>query len=627
MEKTQLTVAELSSLLRMIQVIPDADNVGRIHQMLLAFCTAWRTIGVRRAFLLLVDERGRMIRGHLGAEQTLAEDAEPVSSFESLARRVVESTQRIETSDLTLKTRTFSVPLDWQRCGVARAAGTGVPLLADRRMSEFGSDPFFDFFGTQAYVAIPIRVRGKVAAVLAADHGDLPERIGVEDISLVYSMAQQAATAIERLQETGDNSRKFRVLRKLQDILAAAEDTRRFADSLSAVLSMVSRAIGGNGILMKDLVRNKTTHVKSVDELDTGDRDTDIALTNAFDDILEKVSGTGKPVRGDSAHPMLNETAAQAVQHFLALPLVAGGEALGGIAVYSETRSADEDQAEFSARDRLFLELCAGMLAERLDSLYKSEQHRRTEGMLDEVQSNLVRERATARLDARAHEQYAELAGRIRALRAMIGGGQAPEVLLAQSQEALDAMEKALHAFEAEASTMKSSLQLVDLFALVREVAARWTPVVSASGVDATVRIPARGPTLLMDRSSVLLALGNILDVLARHLIKDDRVLIECTASEGRAVILIADTAGNVDGTLLSRLFMPFGPGRGEDDPHAAMSAAGDILQRHAGEITVKSSPSWKTILALSFRVAANSDRRQTPSERRRRRERRAAGE
>src|SRR5512134_3440071 len=117
MEKTQLTVAELSSLLRMIQVIPDADDVGRIHHMLLAFCTAWRTIGVRRAFLLRVDERGRMVRGHLAAEQAPAGDEEPAASFEALARRVVESTQQIDTSDLTLKSRTFTVPLDWQRCG------------------------------------------------------------------------------------------------------------------------------------------------------------------------------------------------------------------------------------------------------------------------------------------------------------------------------------------------------------------------------------------------------------------------------------------------------------------------------------------------------------------------------
>jgi signal transduction histidine kinase len=623
MEKTQLTVAELSSLLRMIQVIPDADHVGRIHQMLLAFCTAWRTIGVRRAFLLLVDERGRMLRGHLAAEQAPAPDGEPVSSFEALARRVVECTQQIETSDLTLKTRTFSTPLDWQRCGAARAATTGVPLLADRRLSEFGGDPFFDLFGTTSYVAIPLRVRGKVAAVLAADHGDSAERIGVEDISLVYSMAQQAATAIERLHEAGDNSRKFRVLRKLQDVLASVEDPRRFGDSLSAMLSMISRAIGGNGALLKDLVRNRTTHVKSVDDIERDERETDIALTDCFDDVMDRAAGAGKSIRGDSGHPLLNETAAEVVDHFLALPLQAGGECLGAVVVYSETRHAAEGQGEFSARDRLFIELCAGMLAERLDSLYKAEQMHRSERMLEEVQSNLERERAHARVGTLAHEQHEALVAGMREMREALGGRLPFEKRVARARETLDGLERESAAFAEEVSRVKSALQLVDLFTLVREVAEGWAPAVRAAGVEVTLRIPPRGPVLLMDRASIALALGNILGVLAQHVGKRDRVLVECSNAEGRAVILVADTAGNLDGTHLSRLFMPFTRGDDAGDASAAMSVAGDILQRHAGEITVKSSPSWKTILALSFPSSANADRRHERADRRRRRERR----
>jgi nitrogen-specific signal transduction histidine kinase len=93
-------------------------------------------------------------------------------------------------------------------------------------------------------------------------------------------------------------------------------------------------------------------------------------------------------------------------------------------------------------------------------------------------------------------------------------------------------------------------------------------------------------------------------------------VLLEASAAEDRVVLLIADTAGKIDGTLLSRLFMPFVTPAEDPDP-GAMSAAGDILQRHGGEITVKSSPSWKTILAISFPIASNRDRRESRKERR----------
>ncbi len=612
MERTHITVAELSSLLRMIQVIPDADNVGRIHQMLLAFCTAWRTIGVRRAFLFLVDERGRMLRGHLAAEQPheAGEEESATATFESLARRVVENTQRIDTSDLTLKTRTFSVSLDWHACGAAKSVNTGIPVLADRRASEFSSDPFFDYFDSPAYVAIPLRVRGSVGAVLVADNADAQRPIGVEDISLVYSMSQQAATALDRLYESADNARKFRVLRKLQDALASVEDPKRFGDAVSAMLSMVARAVGATGALLKDPLRKKMTHVKTVDDVDATDRDTDISITNCFDDIMERAAGSQKPVRGDSSHPLLSDAAQRAVRHFLALPLLAGGDCLGAIAVYVEGYPSARESSEFSARDRLFFELCSGMIAERLDSLYKAEQVRRTHRMFDEVQSNWFRERASTRSRQTVEDHYDVIVAQLREASRTLASKESLGLRVASAREILERANSNAEAFGAEQAARRDSLELVDVFALVRSVAEEWSGPVRTAGVDVKLRIPERGPVLLMNRESIVTALGSILAILAGHVSKGDRALIECSATNDKAVILIADTAGTSDGSLLSRLFMPFAGAPDDTDPRAAMSVAGDIIQRHAGEITVRSSPSWKTILAISFPAAANSERR-----------------
>lgn len=620
MEKTRLTVAELSSLLRMIQVIPDADNVNRIQQVLLAFCTAWHTIGVRRAFLLSVDERSRILRGHLAAERAADEPAgvEP-ATFESLARRVVDTTQHIETSDLTLRLRGFTVPFDWLRCGIAKAASSGMPVLADRRLTEFASDPFFEFFQTPAYIAVPLRVRGRINAVLVADNGETGDAIGLEDISLVYSMSQQAATAIERLLDSTDNSRKFRVLRKLQDVLASAEDTRRFGDSLSAMLSMAARAAGGTGALLKDLVRNKTTHVKSVDDLDTTDRDTDISITESFEEILDRAAGSTRPIRGDSSHALLNETAAGAIQHFVALPLLAGGDCLGAIVVYSELDGAGAASGEFSARDRLFLELCAGMLAERLDSLHKTERLGRAERMLEEAQSNWIREKVVSRSGARAREHLDGFVADVQRIRQIVDSRSTFEKRVERVRDVLNRIEEEAATFRAEAEPVSPALELVDLFALAGETVETWAPKLREAGVEVTVRIPDHGPTLLMHAASIRSALDSIVRVLAEHVGKGDRVLFEYSASAGNAVLLFADTAGKVDGTLLSRLFLPFTPRGRDDEPGDAMAVAGDIVQRHAGEITVRSSPSWKTILAITFPTSANSDRRNTRSDRRHR--------
>jgi GAF domain-containing protein len=570
--------------------------------------------------LLLVDARRRVLRGHLAAQPSPADEEDSdAASFEILARRVVECTERIDTSDLTLKLRGFSVPLDWRACGAAKAAATGAPVLADRRLGEFAGDPVFDYFGSTGYVAIPLRLRGVVHAVLLADNGEAERPIGAEDISLVYSMSQLAATAMDRLYQAADNARKFRVLRKLQDALSSVEDTRRFGDALSTILSMVARAIGGTGALLKDPLRKKVTHVKSVDDVDSSDRDADIAITDCFDDVMDRAAVSHKPVRGDSGHPMLNEAAARAVRHFLALPLLAGGECLGAIVVYAEGGGA----GEFSSRDRSFFELCAGMIAERLDSLYKAEQVRRTQRMFDEVQSNWMRERESVRAGQRVAEHHDAVVSQLDEVSLALAGSGGPDSRVASARALLERLQSEADAFRAELEAEQRSLELVDLFDLVRSATTDWVVPVRAAGVEVTARVPERGPVLLMNRTSVVTALDAILGALAANVSRGDRALVECSATADKAVVLVADTAERADGGLWSRLFMPQTGAHDPSDLRAALSVAGDIIQKHSGAITVRSSPSWKTILVISFPAAGNSDRRGRRDRRRRARDRR----
>jgi signal transduction histidine kinase len=259
------------------------------------------------------------------------------------------------------------------------------------------------------------------------------------------------------------------------------------------------------------------------------------------------------------------------------------------------------------------------MLAERLDSLYKADRLRRSERMLEEAQSNWIREKTASRALARSRERYDEVLDQAGQIRQAVDSRAAFERRVERVRSLLERIEADAAAFRAESGAAATALELVDPFALLREALEVWTPKLRAAGVDVTMRIPEGGPTLLMHRESVRGALESVVRTLAECVGKGDRVLFECSASAGKSVLLFADTAGKVDGTLLSRLFLPFAP-RGEgSEGDDAMSMAGDILQRHAAEITVKSSPSWKTILAITFPIAANRDRRQPKSERRRR--------
>jgi signal transduction histidine kinase len=632
MEKTERTVSELASLFRMLQVIPEADNVNKVYQVLLAFCTTWKTIGFERAFLLLVDSHGGVIRGHLATEQAHGAadaDAKAAESFESLAKRVFDNYEQIDSSDLTLKTRTFAVPIDWHRSAVVKAALSGYSVLAEKRMSEFSTDPFFDFFGSICYIAVPVKVAGSVSAILAADNGQSRKPINIEDVSLVYSLAQQAALAVERLYESSDAKRKFRILRKLQDMLSTAQTPEALAEGLNLGMSMVCRAVGGSGCFLKDLVRQKTTHIKTVDEYSVEADDHDVSVGECFEEILDRTAGAMKPMHGDRNHALLNEVASETIRYFYATPLAFVGEGLGAMAVYAQnpvggaTAHAGRDRPgrdRLDPRNRMFFDLCAGLVAERLSILHKSRLVERADTMLDEVQSNLVRERDSARVGQRAIEYNARIVEKLGSIRQAVYSRQSYEKRVSRARDLLEALDAEVESYQRDLDAIQSALHMVELFPLVASAVAQWKPRVEEMDVEVDVRIPSDGPSLLMNEGSVETALQNILSTLAGCVTAGDRVLVECSVSDERAVVCIADTGKGLPGHLLSRLFMPFSTMNHDDDPRGAMSLAGDILHKHAGEIMVKSSPSWKTILLITFPIAANRDRRRKRTDRRYRR-------
>jgi hypothetical protein len=574
-----------------------------------------------------VDASEGVVRGHLAAERQKVADVGPAlgsdTSFEALAKDVFNNYEQVDSSDLTLKSRTFSVPLDWQRSAVAKAVTSAYPVLAEKRASEFATDPFFDFFGATRYLAVPVKVGDTVAAVLTADNGQTDNDIAVEDVSLVYSLAQQAALAVERLWDVADNKRKFRILRKLQQILSNAETDDSLNEGLNLGLSMVCRAIGGSGCFLKDLVRRKTTHIKTVDEYTLEADDTDISVGECFEDILDRTAGGMKPMGGDKTHALLSEVAAETVKFFYATPLVFTGEGLGAMAVYVEAPDGRRRRTRLEPRNRMFFDLCAGLVAERLSVLHKSRLVDRSDTMLGEVQSNLVRERETSRLGARALEYYDRLIAELESLKAVIFSRTPYEKRIAKAKQLLADLGEVVTEYRNDLDTIQSSLRMVSLFAIVERAVTSWRPRVEEVGVDVETQIPAAGPSLLMDEERIETALTSILKTLTACVTDGDRVLIECSTTSDRAVVCIADTGSGLPGSLLSRLFMPFAPAGGaerDDDHRSAMSLAGDILHRHSGEITVKSSPSWKTILVVTFPLAANRDRRNRRDDRRNRR-------
>ncbi|MBP2681671.1 MAG: hypothetical protein H6Q78_1534, partial [Candidatus Krumholzibacteriota bacterium] len=377
------TVSELAFLLKLLPLFQEVDSVDRLHRLLLAIATSGEVVGYRRAILLGPDEQGGVIRGRYGAERARRESGPAETGFNDMARSVFKNYEQVDASDLTVRARSYAVPFGWHRSAIVKAFRTRYPVLAERGTSEFTTDTFFDFFGVTSYLAIPVEVDRRVTAVLAVDRS---ARGGgsAEEISILYSVVQQAGAAAERLLERSNERRRARILVKLHDSLHRASAPSEFEEALKTSLSVVCRAVDATAIAARIARDRKSIRVDSPER--SAEKASE-AEAGAIDDLLDRVSGSIEPIAGDGSDPALAEDARERLFHFLAYPIAAGGDALGALAVYTVK---DDERARldgFRAADAVFLETCAAVIASAVRARCAAERVGRLESFVEEIGS------------------------------------------------------------------------------------------------------------------------------------------------------------------------------------------------------------------------------------------------
>jgi len=626
MRETERTVSELAFLLKLLPVVQEMETVDKIYRLLVSMVTTARIVGYRRAMLFAVDERKESISGRFGVTRPANFEAANSGdmSFEDRARKVFEVYEGVESSDLTVQVRSFTVPLAWHRSALVKAARTTYPVLAERETSEYATDPFFNFFGSSCYIAVPMKINDHVAAVLAADGGDVHKRGSVDEISLLYSLSQQAASAAQNLIDFSEMRRRSRIVRKLQATLSEADTREKLEEGLRLALIMVSRAVGGSGCLLKDLTHQKTIHIKTVQEYSPEAGDEDVAISESFDGILDDAAAKMEPIAGDREYAHLSAAAAKVISHFRATPLVAGENVSGALVVYREIEGS-LSRKPYSGDDAAFIDLCAGIIASKLEITQLEERAARGEEFLQEVGSNLARERERSRLAERSLDFHADITEGLKTLAEELASKQPYAKRFARIQDIVKDMKRFCGQHVKELYKKESHYELTDVFDMTRRIVQDHGSMLQGRGIGITVRIPSTGPSLLMDRSKISVAIENIIRATASCLKKGDKMLVECSNAQDRVLVCFADNSAGLPGDAISRLVMPFSETEPGDERKRALSLAGEIIQKHSGEILIKSSMSWKTILILSFAKSANRDRRHSRRDRRRRTERRAA--
>jgi signal transduction histidine kinase len=608
----------------MTPLMRELDTVDRIYRLLLAMATGSRNVGFSKAALFVVDERNGVIRGRFGAERDSTEPDKPTTqSFDDRAKQVFTVYENVEATDLTVKARSFSVPLTWYKSGLVKAARTAHPVLAEKQLSEYAIDSVFDYFKLKRYLAVPIKLNNRVSAVIVVDMSDHKTDRSVETVSLLYSLTQQGAAAAQALLDDAGHRRRARIVWKLQQSMQSVVTTDKLDEVLRLAAIMVSRAIGSSGCVIKDFVRQKSIHVKTVHEHSPDVSDDDSDISDCLSAMLDHAVGTMQSFSGDSTHAMLSVQVARLIDRFYVTPLIAGEDVAGALAVYTESAPDVGSSGDYNEDDRHFVSLCAGIIASRLEQFQLESRINRAEEFNGELSSNLVRERDRSRRAEGSFQYQLDVAEDLKSLRDILTTKKPYKQRFPQIVQIVEKMQLAVQQHLVELKAPESHYEMVDLFDIVRRSTHDVMHEFEEMGVEVSTRIPPGGVELLMDQKNIAVALKNIIGATKSYLSKDDKLLIECSSTENDVTICVADNGAGLPGDTITRLFMPFGKVDINDEEKHALSLAGEIIEKHFGEIHVRSSMSWRTILVLSFPRAANRDRRKMERDRRRRSERR----
>jgi len=592
MGKLERKARDISYLLRMIQVLHEVDSVEKVHRMLLSLATSSALVGCRRAMLFQPDPRGGDLRGLAGCRAISPGSGE---GFEAAARRVFENFENAAATDLSLQVRSFTVPADHLASALVKAHRSGYPVLAEGRASEFADDPFFSYFATTSYLATPLRVGTQVRVVMTADNEGEP--LEGEQISLLLSLVQQAALALDHLAERADHRRRAATLAKVSKVLHRKEEGER--ERREQVLALTCRALEATGGLLKDYTGGRGIHLRTLSGCDPGPAQEGDEVEQALDELMDLCAASGRALRDDRSHPDLSTAARERLDSFLLQPVMGDEGPLAVVGVY-RVRQPGREARPFAAADQGFLETVAAALAWELASKELHSRVVRSEDMVEELRSFLVKQSREARLGQRGLAMARELRQRLSLL---AGEGTA-------KREELEKLRGLVEEFLEESERERGNFRMVDLFALAGQKIRSWSRDLRARGIDVELEVEKGTCPMLLDAESIAAALEALLDAVGANLSPGDRVLAEVYKDDQRAFIVVADNGRGMPGEVLSRLFMPFLARKQGGEKRRALSLVADVVHLHGGEIRVKSSQSWKTILVLSLPLAANRDRR-----------------
>ncbi|KPL91904.1 sensor histidine kinase [Herpetosiphon geysericola] len=146
-----------------------------------------------------------------------------------------------------------------------------------------------------------------------------------------------------------------------------------------------------------------------------------------------------------------------------------------------------------------------------------------------------------------------------------------------------------------ESQSLDFNQTMLDFAQLLRETHQRWQQPALNAGIQFELMIEQPLPSIAVDRTRIVQALGNLLKNAIRHTPANGRIVLNCTSDQEQIILRIQDTGEGIAAHDLAHIFERFyraDASRNRDTGGRGLGLAivKQIIEAHAGTITVEST-------------------------------------
>lgn len=155
-----------------------------------------------------------------------------------------------------------------------------------------------------------------------------------------------------------------------------------------------------------------------------------------------------------------------------------------------------------------------------------------------------------------------------------------------------------------DAGNLALKKETTDLGAVVRDAVDSFMTQAKAAGVALSAEIAEPAFTAETDPARIRSVIGNLLSNALRHTPSGGSIKVNLKASDGQAVVTVADDGGGIPPDLLPHVFERFVKGASSPGSGLGLAIAHDIVTAHGGKLEIESQPGAGTLVRMILPAA-----------------------